>query len=140
MAQKAGPDLEHLDLSNSTSSTSLSNTTKQGLRNWFEWTQGVHSPFDFYFYFYYVLLYFILLDLIFLFRFSLIFKLIFVLSCFSLFYNFSCINFCSLSENFEARMTIRKARKRERNFRSLSLVLPPDFVLSITFSSDIGFG
>ena len=76
-----------------TSSISFSSTTKQGLRNWFEWTQGVHSPFYFYFYFYYVLLfilfYFIFLYLIFLFRFSLIFKLIFVLACFSLFCNFS---------------------------------------------------
>ena len=33
-------DLEHLNLSNSTSSTSSSSTTRQGLRNWFEWTQS----------------------------------------------------------------------------------------------------
>ena len=52
-----------------------------------------------------ILFYFILISLIFLFIFPLIFKLIFVLVCFhffTIFLNFSCINFCSLSENFEA--------------------------------------
>ena len=61
----------------------------------------VSLNFCFHFY-YFILFYFILISLIFLFRFPLIFKLIFVLICFSLFCNFSCINFCSLSENFEA--------------------------------------
>ena len=93
-----------------------------------------------------------MISLIFLFRFSLIFKLIFVLACFhfpAIFLSFSCINFYSLSENFEVGMKIRKAGKNEINFRyranfryvaKISPVLPPDFVLSITFSYDIGFG
>ena len=57
-----------------------------------------------------------MISLIFLFRFSLIFKLIFVLTVFyfsTIFLNFCCINFFSLCENFEAGMKIRKAEKRE---------------------------
>ena len=68
-----------------------------------------------------------MISLIFLCRFSLIFKLIFVLAFFfhfsANFLNFSCINFCSLNENFEAGMKIREAEaEKERKIRNVAKI------------------
>ena len=83
---------------------------------------GEHSPpplFVFFFLAYFILSYFILISLIFLLRFSLIFKSIFVLACFSLFCNFSCINFCNLSEILKPGLKKWQAaasRRSRKNF------------------------
>ena len=87
-----GSDLEHLNLSNSTSSTSSSSTTRQGLRKWFEWTQSpqrLQSPLTFCFDFiwcYFILFYFHLLS--FSLYISSNFNLIFVSNLFFIFLHF----------------------------------------------------
>ena len=79
-----------------------------------------------------------MISLIFLFRFSLIFKLIFVLACFSLFCNFSCINFCSLSENFEAWMKIKEAEKQEKE-RKIRYVANFRYIEEICYATNFHF-
>ena len=101
----------------------LSSNSSSSLQRLKELVWGEHSLPHFLFSSFLFLFYFILISLIFLLRFSLFFKLIFVLACFSLFCNFSCINFYSLSENFKAGMKIRKAGKRERNFHYRAKIL-----------------
>ena len=84
----------------------------------FDFAACVGSLGLFYFFlFYFILFYFNWLSIIFLLRFDLIFKLIFVLAFFfSLFCNFSCINFCSLSENFEGWNEKMASREEKENF------------------------
>ena len=104
----------------------LSSASSSSLQRPKEVVWGEHSLPHFLFSFFLGLFYFIVFYFDFVnfsfFRFSLIFKLIFVLACFAHFCNFSCINFYSLGENFEAWIEDQQAAASRRKFRNHSKI------------------